>query len=47
LLEVHLPELQQLFTLHPGDRLDLPPQVAHHLVVGPRGVTCVEARREG
>ena len=29
--------------LAPGDRLDLPPGTAHSAVVGPEGVTCVEA----
>lgn len=32
-------------TLHPGDRLDLPPGVAHDAVVGPEGVVCLEAHR--
>jgi len=31
--------------LEPGDRLDLPPGTAHAAVVGPRGVSCVEAAR--
>jgi len=29
--------------LAPGDRLDLPPGTPHSAVVGPEGVTCVEA----
>ena len=29
--------------LSPGDRLDIPPRVAHSAVVGPDGVQCVEA----
>jgi len=29
--------------LSPGDRLDVPPAVSHSAIVGPRGVTCVEA----
>ena len=28
-----------------GDRLDLPPGMTHSAVVGPEGVTCVEAPR--
>jgi quercetin dioxygenase-like cupin family protein len=31
--------------LHPGDRLDIEPQTKHSAVVGPEGVTCVEAAR--
>ncbi len=31
--------------LHPGDRLDLEPGTDHAAVVGPRGVTCIEAPR--
>jgi quercetin dioxygenase-like cupin family protein len=31
--------------LHPGDRLDLEPGAEHAAVVGPRGVTCIEAPR--
>jgi quercetin dioxygenase-like cupin family protein len=32
--------------LSPGDRLDIPPGTSHSAVVGPRGVTCVEAARQ-
>jgi quercetin dioxygenase-like cupin family protein len=32
-------------TLHAGDRLELPPGVAHDAVVGPQGVVCLEAHR--
>ena len=32
-------------TLHPGDRLELSPGVAHDAVVGPEGVICLEAHR--
>jgi hypothetical protein len=35
----------QVFDLAPGDRLDLPPNTSHSAVVGPSGVTCVEAAR--
>jgi mannose-6-phosphate isomerase-like protein (cupin superfamily) len=31
--------------VEPGDRLDIPAGVVHSAVVGPRGVTCVEAAR--
>jgi len=33
--------------LGPGDRLDLPAGTPHSAVVGPGGVTCLEAAREG
>lgn len=29
--------------LSPGDRLDIPPGTRHSAIVGPEGVTCVEA----
>ena len=32
------------FVLAPGERLDLPAGVAHDAAVGPKGVTCLEAR---
>jgi hypothetical protein len=31
------------FMLGPGERLDLPAEVHHDAVVGPKGVTCLEA----
>lgn len=31
------------FVLTPGERIDLPAQVEHDAIVGPRGVTCLEA----
>ena len=31
------------FRLRPGDRLDIPPGTTHAAIVGPDGVTCVEA----
>lgn len=34
-----------VFELHPGDRLDIPPGASHSAVVGPQGVSCVEAPR--
>jgi len=33
-------------TLSQGDRLDLPPGVAHNAVVGPDGVVCLEAHKD-
>ena len=35
----------QALDLSPGERLDIPPGVSHSAVVGPKGVTCVEAAR--
>jgi quercetin dioxygenase-like cupin family protein len=32
--------------LEPGDRLDVPPGIMHSAVVGPHGVTCIEAARQ-
>lgn len=32
--------------LSPGDRLEIPPGTPHSAVVGPQGVTCIEAARE-
>jgi quercetin dioxygenase-like cupin family protein len=31
------------YLLAPGERLDLPANVEHNAVVGPKGVTCLEA----
>jgi quercetin dioxygenase-like cupin family protein len=31
--------------LRPGDRLDIPPGATHSAIVGPSGVTCLEAPR--
>jgi len=31
------------YVLTPGERLDLPAHVAHDAIVGPKGVTCLEA----
>jgi quercetin dioxygenase-like cupin family protein len=36
---------QEAFALAAGDRLDLPPGTEHSAVVGPAGVSCVEAAR--
>ncbi|MGD2272715.1 MAG: hypothetical protein PVI06_20125 [Desulfobacterales bacterium] len=41
-----LPGSGDKVALHAGDRLELPPRVAHDAVVGPQGVVCLEARRE-
>ncbi len=38
-----LPDAGQSVELHHGDRLILPPQMRHGAVVGPDGVTCIEA----
>ena len=40
-----LPELGQQLTLNAGDRLDLPANTVHDAVVGPQGVTCLEAHK--
>ena len=40
-----LPQNGRQVTLQAGDRLDLPPGVAHDAVVGPAGVVCLEAHR--
>lgn len=40
-----LPELGESIELGPGDELVLPARVAHGAVVGPAGVTCLEAHR--
>ena len=37
------PTQHKMFTLYPGDRLELPAGVRHSAVVGPQGVTCLEA----
>jgi hypothetical protein len=39
----HLPEGD--VTLRSGDRLDVAPGTEHSAIVGPEGVTCVEASR--
>ena len=38
-----LPERGEVVDLETGDRLDLPAGTRHDAVVGPRGVTCLEA----
>lgn len=42
-----LPELDEQVDLHAGDRLDLPAGTLHGAIVGPRGVTCLEAHLGG
>jgi quercetin dioxygenase-like cupin family protein len=37
------PEFRKEIRLGTGDRLDLPAGIAHHAVVGPEGVACLEA----
>lgn len=37
------PTHHKVFNLMPGDRLELPAGVRHSAVVGPQGVTCLEA----
>lgn len=38
-----LPDLGRMVDLAPGDRLDLPAGTRHDAIVGPDGVTCLEA----
>ena len=38
-------EPPQDYDLKPGDRLDIPPGTVHPALVGPAGVTCIEAPR--
>jgi quercetin dioxygenase-like cupin family protein len=38
-----LPDAGRSVELHHGDRLILPPGMRHGAVVGPEGVTCIEA----
>jgi mannose-6-phosphate isomerase-like protein (cupin superfamily) len=40
-----LPRRDEAIDLGPGDTLVLPAGVAHSAVVGPEGVTCLEAQR--
>ena len=40
-----LPELGEQLTLKSGDRLDLPAGIVHDALVGPQGVSCLEAHR--
>jgi uncharacterized protein YjlB len=41
-----LPELGQEIETGAGDRIDLPGGTLHGALVGPHGVTCLEAHRE-
>jgi quercetin dioxygenase-like cupin family protein len=38
-----LPTRHEVFNLKAGDRLELPSGVRHSAIVGPEGVTCLEA----
>ena len=38
-----LPDHSRDLELRPGDRLIIPPGICHAAVVGPEGVTCIEA----
>lgn len=40
-----LPGSEVGFDLSAGDRLDIPPGTTHSAIVGPDGVTCIEAAR--
>jgi len=42
-IKFDLPTRHRMFTLNSGDRLDLPGGIRHSAVVGPDGVTCMEA----
>jgi len=39
-----LPDQQEHIDLRPGDRMVLPAGTRHGAIVGPAGVTCIEAR---
>jgi quercetin dioxygenase-like cupin family protein len=40
-----LTESRRTYELQQGDRLDIEPNTPHEAVVGPGGVTCIEAAR--
>lgn len=42
-IKFDFPVRHKTLTLNPGDRLDLPSGIRHSAVVGPEGVTCLEA----
>jgi quercetin dioxygenase-like cupin family protein len=42
-IEFQLPDRGDTFELRVGDRLELPAGTAHGALVGPEGVTCLEA----
>ena len=44
-IEFQLPELRETAALAVGDRLDLPAGTLHGALVGPHGVTCLEAHQ--
>ena len=39
----NLPDMDKTVTINPGDRLELPSGIPHSALVGPEGVTCLEA----
>jgi quercetin dioxygenase-like cupin family protein len=42
-IKFDLPTQHETYTLKPGDRLDIPAGIRHSAIVGPEGVTCLEA----
>ena len=42
-IKFDFPTRHKALTLNPGDRLELPAGLRHSAVVGPEGVTCLEA----
>jgi hypothetical protein len=42
-IKEYIVDLVQATRENPGDRLDLPAGVRHSAIVGPQGVTCLEA----
>jgi quercetin dioxygenase-like cupin family protein len=42
-IKFDFPTQHEMLTLKPGDRLDLPAGIRHSAIVGPEGVTCLEA----
>ena len=44
-IDFSVPALGTIYSLLPGDRLDLPAHVRHSARVGPGGVVCLEAHR--
>jgi mannose-6-phosphate isomerase-like protein (cupin superfamily) len=42
-IKIDCPTHHKIFTLNPGDRLDLPAGTRHSAIVGPQGVICLEA----
>ena len=44
-IRFRLPDSGEQLDLHPGDKMVLPAGARHSAVVGPAGVTCIEAPR--